>query len=247
MSDLELSPSNETREGLNYEETVRGHVHYEITRRNLQQYVKDVDPMEVLYTGAGAAVEAIRMAYLRHEVTVVEPSEEKANRIAAVRSRLVKNVGRRITLLNQPIEDVLENFKYVQKFDMLMSHCAARQLLHPTELIDNMACSLRKGGWLSIVERGYPAAENQRTIDDDGAQVYAFKEPELRSAIELNGLKVKKFVGVRLISDNDYRDIKQVDRDELVGIVNEEDSLGHTKYKAAEGQFLHFIARKPTM
>lgn len=59
-----------------YDTTLRGHVRYEVVRRNLTPFLKSRS-MSVLDIGGGSGPDAAWLVNLGHRVTIVEISEEQ--------------------------------------------------------------------------------------------------------------------------------------------------------------------------
>jgi SAM-dependent methyltransferase len=147
-------------------------------------------------------------------------------------------------------------------FDLVLCHGVAMYQPDPPEFINQAVQFAKPGGTVSVLEKDYFGAlsrvhkagsraefdtlqKEQRALNHLGLEVYAFKPREMRELMEAAGTTVCKWAGVRLMTDTDYRFIRDVDRAELTNILDEEHELGNNPEKRPFGQMLHFIASLP--
>ncbi len=243
-----------------YADTVRGYVRYEVTQRGLSN-ITSAKSLRVADIGGGAAIDAVWLAKLGHEVVLVEPSKEQLDEAETKRlSKLPTEVRARISVLEGTAEDLLETGQE-KAFDLVLSHGVAMYVSDPQLFISNLAKLTKPKGYLSLLEKGYLGAEarlaqrgqlkelaslrnNNNQANNVGRIRRAFHPEELGVMLTNTGFKVIQWTGVRIESELDYRPISTVPKNELEAIVKKEYEKGKSEQLKAKGQMLHFIAQK---
>lgn len=245
-----------------YEETVRGHIRYELVKRNLGAYVTD-GGISIADIGGGAAIDAIWLAGLGHRVTIVDPAEDQLA-LAAKKLRSQPNeIADRVNLNHGTVNNLLDN-NGSHSYDLVLSHGVAMYLDKPGEFINDLAKLVKPGGRLSLLEKGFYGAYNSliheglyeeaRTLTLSGKllnhqkrEVWAFKPEELISHLDAAGATHVDWSGVRVTHDFDDRQRDSVSREELSAIVQQEDEAGKREDLRASAPMLHFIARMDSL
>lgn len=243
----------------NYERSVRGHVRYELTHHHLAGYVIGRH-LEVADIGGGSGPDAVWLASLGHRVTLVEPAEDHLEmareRIASHPPAVQKNI-----VLRQGVADDLIADK--RQFDLVMSHGVAMYLRDYSDFIEQLVALTRKGGIISLLEKGYAAKKDsllkraspeefkyfQETggwveKNNTGKPAYAFKPEELEALLAKAGAHVIEWSGVRTFSNDIDQRVDGMDKTELEKIIDREITAARDPRIRSRAQMLHFIARK---
>lgn len=243
-----------------YAETVRGYVRYEVAHRNLEDIVLN-KPLRVADIGGGAAIDAVWLAGLGHEVVLVEPSEEQLE--IARKTRLPQLPGairEKIETKNSTAENLLRQGE-AGKFDLVLSHGVAMYVPNPELFVEALVQLVKPGGYVSLLEKGYVGAElrlirrkqlkelealreGENQANEVNRTRQAFHPEDLEAMLLKAGAKVLRWSGVRIDSDEDKRPIHTVPKDELEAIVATEYLHGKAEALRIQGQMLHFIAQK---
>lgn len=257
-----------------YGDTVRGWIRYELVRQNLAKIVgaqllpgndyeriADTESLRIADIGGGTARDAVWLARLGHEVTIVEPGE-KQRKIAWHRIAQqvdVDALSERIRIVPGTVEELLEQ-EGERSFDLTLSHGVAMYLDEPSVFIRNLVRLTKHEGYVSLLEKGRAgalqalrrdskdkaAAELERThrfVNNMDRDVWAFSHEELETYLDDAGAWLERWWGVRsLITDSDYRKVSEVEPEELDDLLNREAAAGCDDTERQNGQMLHFIA-----
>ena len=239
--------------------TLRGYVRYHVSQHTLQTLVLKSKKCNVLDIGAGSGIDAAWLSCLGHSVTLLEPSAEQ--QLYAQRRFnffLTSEQRERITL----IQGELDLAGTQKTYDLVLVHGAAAYQEDPIRFIKSALERVAKGGYISLLEKGYYGAESrairehkfkeqqslaadQHVTDNLGLRSYAFKPEEILRVLESCGFEVITWNGVRVITDEDNVLVSDLEEEELQAIVAAEIEHGADPGIRAQGQLLHFIARKP--
>jgi SAM-dependent methyltransferase len=239
-------------------ETVRGHIRYELVKRNLGEIVTGKS-LAIADIGGGSAIDALWLAELGHDVTIVDPAEDQ---LALAQQKLAahaKNLAGQIILKRGVVEDILEDGRG-HCYDLVLSHGVAMYLDNPEKFIRSLASLTKPGGSVSLLEKGYYGAQiglihegkyaesralamTGRLVNHQKRYVWAFKPETLRQYLVSAGATEITWSGVRVTYDLDSRLKDGVSPDELKTIVDEEYEAGKREDLRAAEPMLHFIAR----
>ncbi|MBC7708192.1 methyltransferase domain-containing protein [Polaromonas sp.] len=243
-----------------YDTTLRGHVRYQVVRRNLTPFLGS-SPLRVLDIGGGSGPDAAWLVNMGHRVTIVEISREQ--RLYAERRFnffLLPEERALITMFEGALADL--NAKPAS-FDLVLCHGVAMYQPNPRKFIQEVITWAKPGGLVSILEKGYYGAEaraidtqnfeqlqnlqlNQKIINQLGIEVHAFTPDALETIIEMSDAQVEHWSGVRVITDHLSVKVADIDGPVLDTIIEAEFTQGNDPGIRAQGQMLHFIARAPS-
>lgn len=178
---------------------------HQVTEANLLRHL-DTAPWRVLDVAGGNGVEAVRLARLGHEVTVLDPAGAMLSR--AIEAAESHDVADRLHVVQAGALDAPEVFGEPD-FDLVLCHNLLHYLDDPAEVLGAVIAPLRPGGLLSVLGpnedfRAVHAAVCE--LDPDGAlDALSGGRPAPVAAIvaALVGLGVEEIVryGVRCVSD----------------------------------------------
>ncbi|MDL2341773.1 MAG: methyltransferase domain-containing protein [Patescibacteria group bacterium] len=241
-----------------YDTTLRGHVRYQVVRRNLTPYLGKA-PLKVLDVGGGSGPDAAWLVSLGHQVTIVEISKEQ--RLYAERRfnfflrpeerALITMVEGELSSLPAP----------AASFDVVLCHGVAMYQPAPRKFIAEVISWAKPGGLVSLLEKGYYGAEaraiykqdfeqleslhaSQKIINNLGLRVHAFTPDALETIIEMTGAKIEQWSGVRVITDRLPMRVADMSKPALETVIEAEYSQGNNSGIRAQGQMLHFIIRR---
>lgn len=241
-----------------YDTTLRGHVRYQVTRRSLEPFLT-AEPMRVLDIGGGSGPDAAWLASLGHQVTVVESSKEQLV-FAERRFNFFLSPEERalITIVEGDLADLKGK---PNSFDLVLCHGVAMYQPHPTTFVSEAAAWAKPGGVFSLLEKGYYGAEarairdqdfdqldtlhsGQRSINNLGIDVRVFTPEALENMLEDANYDILQWSGVRLITDQLHISVVDMNPELVKTIIDAEFDHGNNPAIRAQGQMLHFIARK---
>jgi S-adenosylmethionine-dependent methyltransferase len=238
--------------------TLRGYVRYQVVETNLQPYLAK-PPMRVLDVGGGSGIDAAWLAVQGHDVTLLEASEVQCT-AAEVRFNffLTESERQRIAI----IPGTFSNLPKVSiEFDLVLMHGVAMYQDDPATFIKNAIGYVAQGGIFSLVEKGYYGAharairrgEQQQLVEGTYSRVRQnnlglftniFKPEELETLLTDAGVTLLDWSGVRVITDEMFENVADIDPHDLATIIEAEYEQGHHPGIRAQGQMLHFIGRK---
>lgn len=245
-----------------YEKTVRGHIRYELVKRNLGAYVTDGE-ISIADIGGGAAIDAIWLAGLGHRVIIVDPAEDQLALAAKKLMGQPNEIVDRIDLNHGTVSDLLDN-NGSHSYDLVLSHGVAMYLDKPREFIYDLAKLVKPGGSISLLEKGFYGAYNSliheglyeeartlalsgKLVNHQKREVWAFKPEELISHLGAAGATHVDWSGVRVAHDFDDRQRDSLNPEELSSIVQQEEEAGKREDLRAAAPMLHFIAKMSSL
>lgn len=242
-----------------YEASLRGHVRYEVTRRNLVPFLGK--NLLVADVGGGSGPDALWFANQGHSVVLIEPSEDQI-RLAETRIGAgTPETASRISVFRGAAKNALESGQdYVGNFDLVLSHGVIMYLDDPAERIRELADLAKSGGHLSLLEKGYEGARARLIQEGEFGEVarleegvvnkvnqkrWPFRPEELEGMLRSAGIQVLQWSGVRVITDT-MHDVRASDisPQDLTTILDTEWEQGNNPSIRGIGQMLHFIGRK---
>lgn len=253
--------TNLTAEFASHHETVRGHIRYEMVKRDLGGLVMGQE-LEIVDVGGGTGIETVWLAGLGHNVTLVEPTREVLSEALHRIKYQPPEVSDKIEVCQGTTATLLSRLGKAGCYDMVLSHGVGMYLPDPQTHFTDVMELVKPGGHLSLLEKGLRGAQikldrlgrfaestalpaTRRTVNSLGRDVWTFSPKELQQTLEAGGMTNIEWSGVRILHDNDTRPINSVDPPELVKIVEGEYAAGHDADTRGTGQMLHFIAQKP--
>lgn len=120
---------------------------YTVTEANLLRHL-DSTPQRVLDVAGGTGVEAVRLAALGHEVTVLDPAGAMLN--LAIETAESVDVGDRLHVVQAGALDAPEVFE-PGEFDLVLCHNLLHYVDNPGEVLSAVTAPLRGGGLLSVL------------------------------------------------------------------------------------------------
>lgn len=242
-----------------YAKTLRGHIRYEIVHKNLEPFLT-LKPMRILDVGGGNGIDTAWLVMKGHHVTLLDSSQTQCQSVTSKFNFLFTTAERKLaTIVCGSFEDLPTSPK---KYDMVLLHGVAMYYNDPSDFIRLTASYVKKGGMLSLLEKGYYGTEyriiqqwqdgqlkalhsRQRHVNHTGLRAYAFKPEQLENLVASLGFELIEWSGVRLITEPMFEQIADLDASLLKDIVAAEYRHGHNPGIRAQGQMLHFICRKP--
>ena len=241
-----------------YDATLRGHVRYAVTRRNLIPYLEKRH-LQILDVGGGSGPDSAWLVSQGHSVTIVEISKEQ-RLYAERRFNFFLSPPERalITMVEGQLCDVRAK---PASFDVVLCHGVAMYQTEPRKFIAEVISWAKPGGIISLLEKGYYGAEaraihrqnfdqlkklhaSQKIVNDMGFTVHAFTPDALEAIIEMSGAEVEHWSGVRVMTDRLNMLITNMSEPDIETIVDAEFTQGNNPGIRAQGQMLHFIARR---
>ncbi|MEK7599760.1 MAG: methyltransferase domain-containing protein [Patescibacteria group bacterium] len=238
-------------------DTVRGHVRQAVTQANLFPWLKQTG-QEVLDFGGGDGRDALWLAEMDDNVTLLDESQEMIN---MAKARMLTD-GLEVIERVKIVHGGLNKLTKPESFDVVLNHCVLMyELDDPMHQLRTLSGSLKTGGILSLLIKGNEAARSQLTRDDAAldefdrtgryvnnlgwpAQAYSYEQMKLM--LERVGLKPsdKGPHGVRVFSDDNKQAVKDVPQDELAAIVSQEIEASNNPAFLPVAQLQHIIAVK---
>jgi S-adenosylmethionine-dependent methyltransferase len=241
-----------------YAKTLRGYVRYVVAQRNLDPFLTK-KPMRVLDIGGGSGIDAAWLAQKGHSVTLLEASQPQRDAAQSRFNFLLQDAERlRITIIPGTFNDLPPE---ASDYDLVLLHGVAMYQQDPQKFIIKAASYLRVGGTLSLLEKGYYGAQSRAIRRGNDGQldsirsshvyinsmkldVHAFKPEELEGIFVDAKLSVMEWSGVRVITDEMFEYVADIDADMLQAILEAEYQQGRHPAIRGQGQMLHFICHK---
>jgi SAM-dependent methyltransferase len=247
-----------TQNFADYAETVRGHVRYELVRRNLGPFVTK-ETLQIADIGGGGGIDALWLAGQGHSVTIAEPAAAQLALAEAKLAAATSTIRERVTLRRATTDELLQDGE--GKYDLVLSHGVAMYLPDPDAYIDSLVMLTRPHGHISVLEKGYwgayttlvregkyseadQLAESRHFLNHMQKSVWAFMPSELVDTLRVAGASHAQWSGVRVLHDTDYRPISEVKLEERQHILSTEAEAGRRIDTRGLGQMIHVIAQK---
>lgn len=219
---------------------------YTVTEANLLRHL-DPAPQQVLDVAGGTGVEAVRLAALGHEVTVLDPAGAMLN--LAIETAESVDVGERLHVVQAGAADAPEVFGRGD-FDLVLCHNLLHYVDDPAEVLMAVTAPLREGGLLSLLGPNPdfdPLHAVVRDLDPDEALRTVLSDRpapvgELVTALaELGVTEVVRY-GVRCVSD--LIDLGHAeDPDFLADLTRLEITLADRMPQLLTARYFHLVAR----
>lgn len=241
---------------IDYYDTVRGWVRERLTQEYFREYLPSAGST-VVDVGGGDGRDAVWLADLGHEVTLLEPSADMLKK-ARLRAR---ESGVNLQAINGD-DSLLVNLG-LTGFDMALSHGVLMYCEDPARHIRALAGAVKDGGCVSLLTNNYGGAvckltekgadkaeldrleKTHRSVNNIGIDVWAHERSEIIAMLAAAGLEVLQVKGVRSHYDYDDRPYAAVEENELEQILATERKFGTDEaYMDDKAQMLHYVAVK---
>jgi len=220
---------------------------YAVTEANLLRHL-DAAPQRVLDVAGGNGVEAVRLAALGHEVTVLDPAGAMLHR--AIETAESQDVADRLHVVQAGALDAPEVFAE-HEFDLVLCHNLLHFVDDPREVLAAVTAPLRAGGLLSVLGPNAdfdPLHAAVRELDPDQA-VHALSGEREAPAGELTALlaglgfaEVVRY-GVRCVAD--LVDLARVDDPVfLADLTRLEVTMADRMPQLLTARYFHLVARR---
>jgi len=245
---------NVSTEFIDYYDQVRGHVRERLTQENLEEYLPSM-PTTALDLGGGDGRDAEWLALQGYTVTLVDPSTEMINKA----EHRFRGSGLPVILMNLDSEE-LEKELGPQKFDVVLSHGVLMYCLDDPEAhVATISRHTKQGGLVSLLTKGFGGAQDrlvgqadaiaelektEQVVNNLGKLVWAFRPAHVQEMLGRHALELIEWRGVRVMSDDDTRQVDNLRHEELKQILDAERYLGIEDSTRNFGQMVHYLARK---
>jgi len=240
-----------------YYDQVRGHVRQEVTWVNLAKHLPP-PALKILDVGGGDGRDALWLAKQGHQVTLIDPSQKMINK-AKRRFKDTPQVDQLEVVCGDPqilLADV------VNKYDAVLSHGVLMYLLErASQHLSLLSRVVKPRGIVSILTKGKPGSiqrlinrkefeaaieleTTNRMSNNLGEEVLAVSDKSMNEMLQASSLKLKRWYGVRIVTDTDFRPYKDVSGQQLQSFLTIEKQLSVSGANKGMGQMLHFIATK---
>jgi 2-polyprenyl-3-methyl-5-hydroxy-6-metoxy-1,4-benzoquinol methylase len=238
--------------------SVRGYIRREVTRQNLGEQLREFlqFPRHVVDVGGGSGSDARWLARQHHEVVLVEPDEEALEKAYAHRHPALE------AIIPGTTEDVLARYGS-GSFDLVLSHLVIPYAKSPDEELNELTKLISKGGYLSLLlpstfgrlkrfeEQGKVTSLQKliatgKYVNNLGLELYAYLPQDVLDMIQEAGLETINWFGVRVVNDDDDRELSKVPVFHLNRALSAEMKASRDPIQKTQRQMLHFIARKNT-
>jgi S-adenosylmethionine-dependent methyltransferase len=217
---------------------------YTVTEANLLRHVES-GPQRVLDVAGGSGIEAVRLATLGHEVTVLDPAGAMLS--TAIATADAVDVADRLHVVQAGALDAPEVFAG-HEFDVVLCHNLLHFVDEPREVLHAVVTPLRAGGLLSVLgpnEDFEPMHAVVRERDPEEAVRALSREASVGEIVALLAeLGVEEVVryGVRCVSDllasvgTDPDFLEELERLEL--------AMADRMPQLLTARFFHLVARR---
>ncbi len=217
---------------------------YTVTEANLLRHV-GTGPQRVLDVAGGNGVEAVRLAALGHEVTLLDPAGAMLS--TAIETADALDVADRLHVVQAGALDAPEVFAG-HEFDVVLCHNLLHLVEEPLEVLGALLAPLRAGGLLSLLGPNAdfaPLHAAVRSLDPTLARRALAQEASVGELVALLAdLGVEEVVryGVRCVADllpsidDDPRFLADLERLEL--------ALADRMPQLLTARFFHLVARR---
>jgi S-adenosylmethionine-dependent methyltransferase len=217
---------------------------YSVTEANLLRHV-DPGPQRVLDVAGGSGIEAVRLAALGHEVTVLDPAGAMLS--TAIATADAVDVADRLNVVQAGALDAPEVFAG-HEFDVVLCHNLLHFVDEPGEVLHAVIAPLREGGLLSVLGPNAdfePMHAAVRGLDPEEAVRALAREASVGELVALLAdLGVEEVVryGVRCVSDL----LPSIDPDPafLEDLERLELAMADRMPQLLTARFFHLVARR---
>ena len=199
-----------------------GNLHHAVVTRALQRHLHDIGhgparPARVLDIGGGQALQAVALARLGHQVTVLDLDDTMLAAAQATLTRQDPAMRERITLRHGAGEDAAALAG--SGHDLVCCHSVLMYLDDPAPLLDALVACTRPGGLVSVLSlnadavamraglqgRWREAVQSLHAGRETGAAYLPTQEPPLRQVrdwLDTRGAPMQAWYGVGIFTDH---------------------------------------------
>ena len=198
-------------------ETLRGIVRQRLAHRQIREHLQ-APPSRVCDVGGGAGHQAIPLACLGYEVTILDPSEEMLQKAWESLASEDEPVRERVRLVHGTGEAASQMLGR-ESFDAVLCQGVIMYLEDPGPLVESLADISRPGAIVSILTKNAdalamrPALEGRyrdaltafNAVRDRGrlgVTTQAHSVEELSGMLEDNGIGTERWYGIRALTDH---------------------------------------------
>ena len=168
-----------------------GRIRFAVVRHTLQRTFNESAPLRILDVGGGDGRDAVPLAGLGHQVTVLDTS--KAMLVLAGERALAAGVGDRVRTLTGSIDD-LDGWGE-REFDAVLCHFLVHYRSDTDADVRRLAAALRPGGLLSLIAPNPVAYVTGKLVREGPAAALAEVEAESAHAATFDS-QVRKVADV---------------------------------------------------
>ncbi|MDR0357947.1 MAG: methyltransferase [bacterium] len=215
-------------------DTLRGAVRAELVAHQLDAHMPRAG--RVIDVGGGAGRQAIRLARLGHEVTLLDPSEEMLARAREVLQAEPAHVQARMTLILGTGEDAPKLLE-ASEYPVVLCHAVLPYVENPEPLLRSVAALAAADGVVSVLAKNAdalalrPALEGRfadavSAFDADadrgglGVSTRAHSLDRLVDVLAAQGVELEAWYGIRVFTDHlgsvppgqDFPDVLEAER-----------------------------------
>lgn len=213
----------------------RGVIRLAILQDDLEPLVIQAKrPLQILDAGGGLGQMSIWLAQQGHQVVLAEPSAEMLQRAEAAIDQ--EGLQDSIHLVQHSVQELAD--KGCGPFDLIVFHAVLEWLARPREVLEQLLCCLKPGGWLSLMFFNYHSTVMRRLIAGDFetlrkgaiasngqrglAPISPLKPDEVFGWLLEMGMRVDTWSGIRCFYDYMHHSIrKQADLVEVIPLERE--------------------------
>jgi S-adenosylmethionine-dependent methyltransferase len=219
---------------------------YTVTESNLLRHL-DPAPARVLDVAGGNGVEAVRLAALGHEVTVLDPAGAMLH--LAMETAENQGVADRLNVVQAGALDAPEVFAG-HEFDLVLCHNLLHYVDDRREVLSAVCAPLRPGGLLSVLGPNAdfdPVHAAVRDLDPDEAALALSERAEPVAELvvllaELGFAEVVRY-GVRCVAD--LVDAERIDDNVfLADLTRLEVAMADRMPQLLTARYFHLVARR---
>lgn len=247
-----------TRQFEEHYSRMRGYVRRELTRENIDSELHEFlsFPRNAADIGGGVGYDARWLAhtYPNSAVTLIDPTPAAIEAAKDVNYPVLENI-----ILGDS-GTALDRFG-PESFDLVLSHGVLLYQDNPNEELTRIASLIKPRGYLSLLTAGLYGKRERferqgrsaaaRLLESTGVyrndldiRAHAYLPQDLEAMLELAGLETQQWFGVRTNPSDDNSPLADIPAFHRNRRLDEELRASRDPARKANGQLLHFIARK---
>jgi S-adenosylmethionine-dependent methyltransferase len=237
-------------------DTLRGAVRAELVARQLDGHLPGTG--RVADVGGGAGRQAIRLARLGYEVTLLDPSEEMLTRAREAVRAEPPPVQERVTLLRATGEEAPQVVE-AGAFRVVLCHAVLPYVEDPEPLLRSVSVLAAPGGVVSVLAKNAGALAMRPALEGRFADAVAAFEadadrgglgvPTRAHALDLlvdvlakHGIELEAWYGIRVFTDH----LGPVPPgDDFARVLEAERRAGERDPYRSVARLLHLVGRRP--
>jgi S-adenosylmethionine-dependent methyltransferase len=236
-------------------DTLRGAVRAELVARQLDGHLPGSGP--VADVGGSAGRQAIRLARLGHEVTLVDPSAEMLSRAREALGAEPRAVQQRLRLVQASGEEA-PRILPGGAFPVVLCHAVLPYVEDPEPLLGSVAALAAPGGVVSVLAKNADALAMRPALEGRFADAVAAFEADadrgglgvttrahsldgLVEALARHGVEMEAWYGIRVFTDH----LGPVaPGDDLAAVLEAEERAGERDPYRRVARLLHLVGRR---